>query len=170
MDSNSGTKVNSIASRNEVCMSSISCPVRVSYQSHQNSSSAWAQEGFPVVKNPPAKERDTGDMGSIPGSGISPGVGNSNTLQYCCLENPMDRQPGHRVTKSQTQLSTHMQACTLAPGKAVRHEATTQRKPGIPQETKIQKGIPGAIPRPQNPSSARTEWNQRVGSLAGLLT
>ena len=32
-----------------------------------------------------------GDMGSIPGSGRSPGEGNSNSLQYSCLGNPMDR-------------------------------------------------------------------------------
>ena len=31
-----------------------------------------------VVKNPPANAEDTGDMGSIPGSGRSPGVGNGN--------------------------------------------------------------------------------------------
>ena len=30
-------------------------------------------------------------MGSIPGSGISPGEGNDNPLQYSCLGNPMDR-------------------------------------------------------------------------------
>ena len=50
--------------------------------------------GFPggtVVKNP-AKAEDTGDVGSIPGSGRSPGVGNGNPLQYSCLENSMDRE------------------------------------------------------------------------------
>ena len=31
------------------------------------------------------------DLGSIPGSGRSPGEGNGNPLQYYCLENPMDR-------------------------------------------------------------------------------
>ena len=31
------------------------------------------------------------DLGSIPGSGRSPGEGNGNSLQYSCLENPMDR-------------------------------------------------------------------------------
>ena len=41
-----------------------------------------------MVKNPPA---NPGDMGSIPGSGRSPGEGNSNPLQYSYLENPMDR-------------------------------------------------------------------------------
>ena len=32
-----------------------------------------------------------GDLGSIPGSEKSPGEGNGNSLQYPCLENPMDR-------------------------------------------------------------------------------
>ena len=32
---------------------------------------------------------NAGDMGSIPGSGSSPGEGNGNPLQYSCLENPM---------------------------------------------------------------------------------
>ena len=34
---------------------------------------------------------NTGDLGSIPGSGRSPGGGNGNALQYSCLEDPMDR-------------------------------------------------------------------------------
>ena len=33
---------------------------------------------------------NAGDLGSIPGSGRSPGEGNSNPLLYSCLENPMD--------------------------------------------------------------------------------
>ena len=44
--------------------------------------------GATVVKNPPA---NVGDAGLIPGSGRFPGGGNSNPLQYSCLENPMDR-------------------------------------------------------------------------------
>ena len=40
------------------------------------------------VKNLPA---NAGDMGSIPGSGRSPGEKNGNPLQYSCLGNPMDR-------------------------------------------------------------------------------
>ena len=34
---------------------------------------------------------NAGDMGSIPGSGRSPGEGNGNPLQYSCLGNPTDR-------------------------------------------------------------------------------
>ena len=34
---------------------------------------------------------NVGDLGSIPGSGRSPGEGNGNSVQYCCLESPMDR-------------------------------------------------------------------------------
>ena len=64
-----------------------------------------------MVKNPSAS---AGDMGVIPELGRSLGVGKGNPLQYCCLENSMDRGAWraivHGVTKSQTQLST--QACT----------------------------------------------------------
>ena len=42
-----------------------------------------------VVNNLPA---NAGDADSIPGSGRSPGKGNSNPLQYSCLGNPMDRE------------------------------------------------------------------------------
>ena len=45
----------------------------------------------PVVKNLPANARDTRDAKSIPGLGRSPGEGNSNPLEYSCLENPMER-------------------------------------------------------------------------------
>ena len=37
-----------------------------------------------------ASAYNEGDLGSIPGSGRSPGEGNGNPLQYSCLENPMD--------------------------------------------------------------------------------
>ena len=50
-----------------------------------------AKQGVPgvsVVKNPPA---NAGDMGSVLGSGRSPGGGNGNTLLYSCLGNPMNR-------------------------------------------------------------------------------
>ena len=57
-----------------------------------------------VVKNRPAAG-DIRDVGSIPGSGRSPGRGHGNTLQYSCLENPMDERAWqaivHSVTKSQ---------------------------------------------------------------------
>ena len=35
---------------------------------------------------------NAGDLGLIPGLGGSSGEGNSNPLQYSCLENPMDRE------------------------------------------------------------------------------
>ena len=49
---------------------------------------------------------NAGSLGSIPGSGRSPGEGPGNLLQYSCLEDSMDRGAGratvHRVTKSRT--------------------------------------------------------------------
>ena len=44
-----------------------------------------------VVKNLPANAGDLRDVGSIPGLGRSPKVGNGKLLQYSCLENPMNR-------------------------------------------------------------------------------
>ena len=64
-----------------------------------------------VVKNMPANTGDVRDMDLIPGSGRSPGWVHGNTLQYSCLENPMDRRAWwatvHGVTKSQTGLGMH---------------------------------------------------------------
>ena len=61
-----------------------------------------------MVKNPPANAGSIGDLGSITGSGRSPGEGHSNPLQYSCLENPMDRGAWgtvvHGVAKSWTRL------------------------------------------------------------------
>ena len=44
-----------------------------------------------VVKNLPANAGDIRDLGSIPGSGRSPGGGHGNPLQHSSPENPMDR-------------------------------------------------------------------------------
>ena len=46
--------------------------------------------GFPGGSEAKASAYNAGDVGSIPGSGRSPGEGNGNPLQYSCLENPMD--------------------------------------------------------------------------------
>ena len=58
------------------------------------------------VKNPPANAGDTRDVGLIPGSGGSPGVGNGNPFKYSCLEDSMDRGASwatvQGVIKSQT--------------------------------------------------------------------
>ena len=47
----------------------------------------WASMVPQLVKNPPAMRVD---LGSITGSGRSPGEGNGNLLRNSCLENPMD--------------------------------------------------------------------------------
>ena len=64
-----------------------------------------------MVKNPLANMRDTGDMGSVPELGRSPGGRNGSSLQYSCLgtQAPMDREAWQAavsgVAKSRTQLS-----------------------------------------------------------------
>ena len=75
----------------------------------------YKPHGFPGASDAKESTCNVGDqgsmvqMGSIPGSGKSPGEGNGNPLQYSCLEDPMDRGAWqaaiHGVSKSQTRLS-----------------------------------------------------------------
>ena len=67
-----------------------------------------------MVKNLPASEGDTRNLGSISGMERSPGVGNDNPLQYSCLEIPWTDESGglhtaHGVAESAVTdgLSTH---------------------------------------------------------------
>ena len=63
---------------------------------------------FPGGSEIKASACNVGDLGSISGSGRSPGEGNGNPLQYSCMENSMDRGAWqatvHGIKKSQTQL------------------------------------------------------------------
>ena len=56
---------------------------------HSSYTKSGASQAALVVKNPPGNAED---MGSILGSGRSPGEGNGNPLYYSCLANPMDRR------------------------------------------------------------------------------
>ena len=64
--------------------------------------------GFPGGPDGKAPVCNVGDLGSIPGLGRSPGEGNGTTIQYPCLENPMDGGAWwatvHGVAKSWTRL------------------------------------------------------------------
>ena len=61
--------------------------------------------------------QETQETGFDQGSGRSPGVGNSNPLQYSCLENSTDRGAGqptaHGVAKSRTGLSNWAHTYTV---------------------------------------------------------
>ena len=66
--------------------------------------------GFPgdsVVKESTCQSRDFRDAGSISGSGRSPRGGNGNSLQYSCLENPVDQRilvaTVHRIPENRTR-------------------------------------------------------------------
>ena len=65
--------------------------------------------GFPGGSDGKESICNAGDLGSIPGSGRSPGEGNDYPLQHSCLENSMDRgawwATAHGAAKSQTRLS-----------------------------------------------------------------
>ena len=66
----------------------------------------WGLPWRPSSKESACNARATGDVGSIPGLGSSPGGGYGNPLQYSCLENPVDRETCwatvHEAAKSRT--------------------------------------------------------------------
>ena len=57
----------------------------------ENSYYMFSSLGFPGSSVSKESSSNSGDPGSIPGLGRSPGKGDGNPLQYSCLENPMDR-------------------------------------------------------------------------------
>ena len=63
-----------------------------------------------MVKNLPASAGAAGDVGSIPGSARSPGVG--IPLQYSCLENPMDRGAWWATARGVTESQMRLNRCT----------------------------------------------------------
>ena len=50
--------------------------------------------GFPGGSEGKVSACNAGDLGSIPGSGRSPGEGNGNPLQYSCWKIPWTEKPG----------------------------------------------------------------------------
>ena len=75
--------------------------------------------GFPGSSDSKASAYNVGDLGSIPGSGRSPGEGNGNPLQYSCLENPMDQGAWwatvHGVTKNWTRRGSEFTSGIIRP-------------------------------------------------------
>ena len=92
-------------------------------------------EGFPGGSEVKASACNAGDLGSIPGSGRSPGEGNGNPLQYSCLENPMDGGAWwatvHGVAKSRTRLSDFT-FTQMYPAPGLEQTDTPERAPSIP--------------------------------------
>ena len=99
----------------------------------------WGFPGGSVVKILPA---NAGDMGSIRGSGRTPGEGNGSPLQYSCLENPMDRgawwgtvhgvakESNTTVTEHRAHIRRYTNVQTLSPAPVSRFQTI------IPKRTK----------------------------------
>ena len=69
--------------------------------------------GFPDGSDGKESTHNVGDLGSIPGSGRSPGGGHGNPLQYSCLKNPHGQWSlagysplGHKESDVTERLST----------------------------------------------------------------
>ena len=76
--------------------------------------------GFPGGSDGEESCCNAGDLGLIPGLERSPGGGHGNSLQYSCLENPMDRGDwrgpwGRKESDTTEQLLLHYQLLNRAP-------------------------------------------------------
>ena len=86
--------------------------------------------GFPgnsVVKNLPA---NGGDVGLIPGSGISPGGGNGNLPQYSYLENPIDKGAWRATVHRSHKVSNTTENTRMHTGMCVNKQAGRLSMPG----------------------------------------
>ena len=59
--------------------------------------------GFPGSSGGKEPTHNVGDLGSIPGSGRSPGEGHGNPPQHSCLENSMDRGARWAIVRGVTK-------------------------------------------------------------------
>ena len=73
-----------------------------------------------MVKNLPSSEGDAGDVSSNPGLGRSQRVRNGNTVQYSCLEDPMDRRVRRATVYGVAESDRNDHACrqVFSPSKA----------------------------------------------------
>ena len=117
----------------------------------------WSPGGFPG--KPPSEGKastcNAGNLGSIPGSGRSPGEGNGNPFQYSCLKNPMDGGDWwatvHGVAKSRTRLSHFTFTFTLRLSVCWEH-----------------KGIMNFFSKGRSkPRSLKGEWTQKTSPFPG---
>ena len=80
-------------------------------------------KGFPGSSEVKASACNAGELGLIPRLGRSLGEGNSNPLQYSCLENPIDRGVWwailHGVAESDTTERFHFLSFRHKNGKSV---------------------------------------------------
>ena len=72
------------------------------------SSCVGASQVALVVKKQPANAGDVTHVGSIPGSGRSPGGGNGHSLQNSCLGNSMDRRAWQARVPKSTEVTWHL--------------------------------------------------------------
>ena len=74
----------------------------------RRSNQSILKEDFPCSSVGKESACNAGDLGSIPGSGRSPGEGNGNPLQYSCLENPMDRGAWQAIIHAVTRVGHNL--------------------------------------------------------------
>ena len=121
---------------------------RLKWLSSSSRHNCGLPRGALVVKHLPANAGDIRDPGLIPGLGRSPGEGNGNSLQYSCLENPMDieawRAIVHRSYRAGRDWSdlAHMHSDTIM---CPENELTQHLFPLLPYARHCARSLPFTI-------------------------
>ena len=83
---------------------------------------------FPGGSDSKESAHGAGDLGSIPGLGISSGEGNGHPLQHSCLENSMDRGALHATVRGVTERQTWLSYFHSWPLVLLTHLTGTQKQ------------------------------------------
>ena len=82
--------------------------------------------GFPHSSAGKSSACSTGNLGSIPGLGRSPGEGNGKPLQCSCLENPMDRGAWQAIVRGVARVGHNLD--TKPPSPLLRKRRTQSKE------------------------------------------
>ena len=114
---------------------------------------------------------NTGDPGSIPGSGRYYGEGNGNPLQYSCLENSMDGEAWwatvHGVAKSWTRLSDFTFFPLVVQLYTTLYDPMYCSPPGFSVHGILQARMLEWVAIPFSKGSSRSRDQTRVSCIAG---
>ena len=120
---------------------------------------------FPGGSDGKASAYSVGDVGSIPGSGRSPGEGNGNPLQYSWLENPTDRGAWWATVHGSQRVGTQLSNFTFFGNFVISSrnalvEIQGEKKSRLPEHG-------GVLPQVSNLRAKKDAWSpgaQLVGS------